>query len=183
MTLPIIQFAAEYFRVDVDKITGSDRHKPVVNARAAIAMVLRYRDEVSLPRIANLMGKSDHTTAINYLRIADDLIETDEAFRRFVDAYVEEPKFSRVRLDLANPQRAERRPPPAPPKAAPPRPASDAPRFNAVELIRLKDGGHQFALDEEGRTRDQWYEQHTAPARSAAFVAALLREKAGGVAP
>jgi hypothetical protein len=53
--------------VPVSAITGPTRIKPNVCARMAIAKALRDRG-LSLPQIARKLGRTDHSTIINYLR-------------------------------------------------------------------------------------------------------------------
>lgn len=56
--------------VPASAIMGPTRLKPNVCARMAIAKALRERG-LSLPRIAKMLGRTDHSTIINYLRKFD----------------------------------------------------------------------------------------------------------------
>lgn len=76
--------AAQVFSVSVDDIKGSSRQQMFVRPRCAIAHVL-YAHGWSSPRIAAFLGKGDHTTCLNWLKRAEEML-ADEAF----DCAVEE---------------------------------------------------------------------------------------------
>lgn len=71
--------------VPASAITGPTRLKPNVCARMAIAKALRERG-VSLPQIAKKLGRTDHSTVINYLRKFDSYAVVYPETRRAYEA-------------------------------------------------------------------------------------------------
>ena len=60
----VMNFVAYRFGVLPDEIRGPSRKRNLVNARAVLCRVLRDRG-VSYPVAARMIGRSDHSTAIN----------------------------------------------------------------------------------------------------------------------
>ena len=68
------------FQVVPDEIASSKRYKEYVEARVALAYILRTKEVYALNKIGRLMRK-DHTTVMHYLKCAEDWCTTDRAFQ------------------------------------------------------------------------------------------------------
>lgn len=95
----IIARTATAFRLEPDDITGPSRLRPNVRARQAAAWVLRHSPHFidhsqegapipvrrSLPRIAGLLGRSDHSTISYHLAQAEHRRDKDPDWRALLD--------------------------------------------------------------------------------------------------
>lgn len=64
----IIEAAAARFEVSVQDILGRSRHKHLVSARHIAMFLIRTMRGMSLPQIAKLTGRADHTTVLHGCR-------------------------------------------------------------------------------------------------------------------
>ena len=71
-------------QITVGKLFSDNRHAPLVRARSALALAMK-REGHTLGQIAGAMHKADHTTAFNWVRKADYLVERDRQFAALVD--------------------------------------------------------------------------------------------------
>lgn len=156
MTLPVVEAAADYFGISVDRLLSSSRLKRVVVARIAAAWLLRHRDGLSYPRIADILKRKDHSTAIHWINCGEEIYARNEDFARFVDAYMMLPRYSRARLDVESPypapgDSAPRRAPTQPRKNTAARSPMQA--FTVTEMI--SDGSKIYGLNEDGNTEHE----------------------------
>lgn len=79
----VLERAAQVFSVSVDDIKGTCRQRMFIRPRCAIAHVL-HGHGWSSPRIATFLGKGDHTTCLNWLKRAEQMM-ADEAFDSAID--------------------------------------------------------------------------------------------------
>ena len=80
---PIVIRAASLFRIPTDDLTGPCRKAYLVEARQCAMMALRNAG-YSLPQIADLVGRADHTTVLHGLRVAEGKVAHDFGFRMAV---------------------------------------------------------------------------------------------------
>jgi hypothetical protein len=73
----VLERAAQVFSVTVEEIKSADRAQKFLRPRAAVAHVLHGHGWTS-PRIARFLGKEDHTTALNWLKRAEQLLTNEE---------------------------------------------------------------------------------------------------------
>ncbi len=78
--LAIVTTAAA-FGIDPDDILAFDRSKSIARARHAVCYVLRKRFDLSYPEIGEIMNR-DHSTIMNSVQRADDLMMSNEAFEK-----------------------------------------------------------------------------------------------------
>jgi len=79
-----IELVANRSQITVGKLFSDNRHAPLVRARSALALAMK-REGHTLVQIASAMHKADHTTAFNWARKADYLVDRDRQFAALVD--------------------------------------------------------------------------------------------------
>ncbi len=99
ITCPVeraIACASSYFGIDRHDILSKSRLKPIVQSRAAVALVLR-RSNMSYPKIAGSLTKADHTSAMHWVSIAEKREAEDDWYARGISeissAWAMKPAF------------------------------------------------------------------------------------------
>lgn len=80
----IIDRTAKHFQLDLDEICGSKRNKHIVVPRQIAMYLLRSELHLSFPKIANELGRKDHTTAIHSIEKIEKAIKLDFLIREQV---------------------------------------------------------------------------------------------------
>lgn len=80
----IIDKTARHFQIDMKDICGSKRDKHIVVPRQVAMYLLRSELHLSFPRIANELGRKDHTTAIHSVEKIEKSIKLDFLIREQV---------------------------------------------------------------------------------------------------
>jgi len=80
----IIDKTARHFQIDSKEICGSKRDKHIVVPRQVAMYLLRSELHLSFPRIANELGRKDHTTAIHSVEKIEKSIKLDFMIREQV---------------------------------------------------------------------------------------------------
>ena len=80
----IIEKTAKHFQIDSKEICGSKRDKHIVLPRQVAMYLLRSELHLSFPRIANELGRKDHTTAIHSVEKIEKSIKLDFLIREQV---------------------------------------------------------------------------------------------------
>ncbi len=78
----ILDTVATFYAVTVDDIVGRDRTKEIIMPRQMAMYLVREETDASLPEIGQLLGGRDHTTVMHGCEKINNLIETDDSFRR-----------------------------------------------------------------------------------------------------
>ncbi len=82
----IIDRTAKHFQINIDEICGSKRDKYIVVPRQIAMYLLRSELHLSFPKIANELGRKDHTTAIHSIEKIEKAIKLDFLIREQVAA-------------------------------------------------------------------------------------------------
>ncbi len=80
----IIDRTAKHFHLGLDEICGSKRDKYIVVPRQIAMYLLRSELHLSFPKIANELGRKDHTTAIHSIEKIEKSIKLDFLIREQV---------------------------------------------------------------------------------------------------
>ncbi len=80
----IIDKTARHFQIETKEICGSKRDKHIVVPRQIAMYLLRSELHLSFPRIANELGRKDHTTAIHSVEKIEKSIKLDMLIREQV---------------------------------------------------------------------------------------------------
>lgn len=80
----IIEAAAKHFQIPVSDIIGPKRDKDIVVPRQIAMYMLRNELSLSFPRIANELGRKDHTTAIHSVAKIDREAHIDPNLRSII---------------------------------------------------------------------------------------------------
>lgn len=80
----IIDKTARHFQIDMKDICGNKRDKHIVVPRQVAMYLLRSELHLSFPRIANELGRKDHTTAIHSVEKIEKSIKLDFLIREQV---------------------------------------------------------------------------------------------------
>ncbi|NCU37952.1 chromosomal replication initiator protein DnaA [Candidatus Saccharibacteria bacterium] len=80
----IIDKTARHFQIEIKEICGSKRDKHIVVPRQVAMYLLRSELHLSFPRIANELGRKDHTTAIHSVEKIEKSIKLDFLIREQV---------------------------------------------------------------------------------------------------
>ncbi len=80
----IIEKTAKHFQLDSKEITSPRRDKHIVMPRQIAMYLLRSELHLSFPRIANELGRKDHTTAIHSVDKIERSIKLDQVIRQQV---------------------------------------------------------------------------------------------------
>ncbi len=82
----VIQIVAEQYKIPMERITGTGRHRQIVMARQlAMYFAKKYTDK-SLKHIGQYFGGKDHTTVLYSCNTAKDLMDTDLNFRQIAES-------------------------------------------------------------------------------------------------
>lgn len=82
----IIDKTARHFQIGIDEICGDKRDKYIVTPRQIAMYLLRSELHLSFPKIANELGRKDHTTAIHSVEKIEKAIKLDYVVREQVNA-------------------------------------------------------------------------------------------------
>ena len=82
----IIEKTAKHFQLDVNELCGCKRDKYIVVPRQIAMYLLRSELHLSFPKIANELGRKDHTTAIHSIEKIEKAIKLDFIIREQVSA-------------------------------------------------------------------------------------------------
>lgn len=88
VTRPAVERAAYLCGFTYDRLIRRGREVAVAEARFAVMLAL-YREGWSFPQIAEATGRSDHTTAINGVKAAVALEQSDPGFAIVVKGVAE----------------------------------------------------------------------------------------------
>ena len=80
----IIDRTAKHFQLELNEICGSKRDKYIVVPRQIAMYLLRSELHLSFPKIANELGRKDHTTAIHSIEKIEKAIKLDFLIREQV---------------------------------------------------------------------------------------------------
>jgi chromosomal replication initiator protein len=80
----IIQRVGQHFQVEIVDITSPKRDKHIVVPRQIAMYLLRSELHLSFPKIANELGRKDHTTAIHSVEKIEKAIKLDYITRQQV---------------------------------------------------------------------------------------------------
>jgi chromosomal replication initiator protein len=77
----ILERVAAYFDLPISDIVGAKRDKQIVVPRQIAMYLMRTDLELSFPKIAEMVGGRDHTTAMHSVQKIEKLIEIDDNLR------------------------------------------------------------------------------------------------------
>ena len=77
--------AAEHYRISLDDVRGKSRKKEIVIARQAAMHLAKEYTNHSLKSIGNYFGGRDHSTVIHALQSVNDMLATDQQFKRSLE--------------------------------------------------------------------------------------------------
>jgi chromosomal replication initiator protein len=80
----IIEKTARHFQIKTDEICSAKRDKHIVTPRQIAMYLLRSELHLSFPKIANELGRKDHTTAIHSVEKIEKAIKLDYLIREQV---------------------------------------------------------------------------------------------------
>lgn len=80
----IIDRTAKHFQIDIKEICGPKRDKHIVVPRQIAMYLLRSELHLSFPKIANELGRKDHTTAIHSVEKIEKAVKLDHLIREQV---------------------------------------------------------------------------------------------------
>lgn len=81
----VVERTARHFQIDVVDITGPKRDREIVVPRQIAMYLLRSELHMSFPKVANELGRKDHTTAIHSVDKIEKAISLDLAIRQHVN--------------------------------------------------------------------------------------------------
>lgn len=80
-----------------EQIRSPKRNRPLSEARAIICHIFRQKTKLTLKEIGwTFLGGRDHTTVLNSLKIAKDLMDTDKSFIERYNKVVSHLKRKRI---------------------------------------------------------------------------------------
>jgi chromosomal replication initiator protein len=82
----IIDRTAKHFQLEIGEICSEKRDKYIVVPRQIAMYLLRSELHLSFPKIANELGRKDHTTAIHSIEKIEKAIKLDFLIREQVSA-------------------------------------------------------------------------------------------------
>ena len=88
----IQQIIADYFGLDIDALHSKTRKRNVVQARQLAMFFAKKYTKNSLSTIGSQIGQRDHATVLHACKTIENLVETDRAFKKYVNDL--ETKFS-----------------------------------------------------------------------------------------
>lgn len=80
----IVAKTAQHFRIELSEILSPKRHQHIILPRQIAMYLLRSELHTSFPKIAEELGRKDHTTAIHSVEKIDKAIKLDYAIREHV---------------------------------------------------------------------------------------------------
>lgn len=80
----VVERTAKYFELDLDEITGPKRNRSIVVPRQIAMYLLRSELHMSFPKVANALGRKDHTTAIHSVEKIEKNIHLDQQMNQDV---------------------------------------------------------------------------------------------------
>ena len=81
----IIDKTSKHFQISIDEICGLKRDKHIVVPRQIAMYLLRSELHLSFPKIAEELGRKDHTTAIHSVEKIEKAIKLDIIIREHVN--------------------------------------------------------------------------------------------------
>ena len=81
----IVSVVCDHFNIQVNDIRSKKRNAEIVRPRQIIMYLCRKKTDASLTKIAQLLGKNDHTTIIHGEKRIEELLDTDESLRNTID--------------------------------------------------------------------------------------------------
>lgn len=85
----VLDVTAKYFQLKIDELCGSKRDKHIVVPRQVAMYLLRSELKLSFPKIANELGRKDHTTAIHSVEKIEKAIKLDIIMREHIESIKE----------------------------------------------------------------------------------------------
>lgn len=82
----VLDITAKHFQIKMDELCGSKRDKHIVVPRQIAMYLLRSELKLSFPKIANELGRKDHTTAIHSVEKIEKAMKLDVVIREQVEA-------------------------------------------------------------------------------------------------
>jgi chromosomal replication initiator protein len=86
----IVAKTAQHFRIELSEILSPRRHQHIILPRQIAMYLLRSELHTSFPKIAEELGRKDHTTAIHSVEKIDKAIKLDYSIREHVAEIREE---------------------------------------------------------------------------------------------
>lgn len=80
----VVERTAKYFDIEIDEIVGPKRNKAIVVPRQIAMYLLRSELHMSFPKVANALGRKDHTTAIHSVEKIEKKIHLDQQMNQHV---------------------------------------------------------------------------------------------------
>lgn len=80
----IVAKTAQHFRIELSEILSPKRHQHIILPRQIAMYLLRSELHTSFPKIAEELGRKDHTTAIHSVEKIDKAIKLDYSIREHV---------------------------------------------------------------------------------------------------
>ncbi len=80
----IVASVAQHFRIELSEILSPRRHRHIILPRQIAMYLIRSELHTSFPKIAEELGRKDHTTAIHSVEKIDKAIKLDYAIREHV---------------------------------------------------------------------------------------------------
>lgn len=81
----IVERTSRYFQIDLAELTGPKRDKDIVLPRQIAMYLLRSELHMSFPRIAQELGRKDHTTAMHSVEKIEYTISFDHEVRQHIN--------------------------------------------------------------------------------------------------
>jgi chromosomal replication initiator protein len=78
----VLSAVSAAFGISNERLLGRERTREVALPRQVAMYLLREEGGVSLPQIGEFVGGRDHTTVIYACEKVNDLMDTDDRFRR-----------------------------------------------------------------------------------------------------
>ena len=188
MSAITVAACADFYGIPCAEVFGPSKARAIVKVRAAIAYILRTRDEVSYPQISKRLGRTDHTTAIHLVRRATDWLEEDETFAELVEHHLALPKHCAAPPPTARQRERQQslldwKPPPAQSANV----AAFRAKLNALKPVPKKempeqerlqyDGGNSVRVDLNGRDKAELSQERNWRRGSASLLAAINAAK------
>ena len=82
----IIDKTSKHFQISIDEICGAKRDKHIVVPRQIAMYLLRSELHLSFPKIAEELGRKDHTTAIHSVEKIEKASKLDISIREHVNS-------------------------------------------------------------------------------------------------
>ncbi len=80
----IQQIIADYFNLDIQSLQSKTRRRNVVQARQLAMFFAKKYTKNSLTTIGSQIGQRDHATVLHACKTVENLVETDQMFKRYV---------------------------------------------------------------------------------------------------